>query len=221
MNELVRTLCAIVNAPEIKDALSGRSHGANLSTAMLDGAPEYMCEDVRIALIDVAQRIQALGFSRVGNGNFAVVLAHPDYPDVVFKICTNMDDRYHAFVQYCEGACTPHLPVVHAKDVREFAAVYVLDKLIEHGTMDSPVSAHQILRRVSHGLRDWYAQPSANWACVPRKVKGSPTYPRKLMVAARRLAKWVHRNNLHWDLHDCNIMWHPKTGALVITDPVC
>lgn len=221
MNELVRTLCAIVNAPEIKDALSGRSHGENLSTAMLGGAPEYMCEDVRIALIDVAQRIQALGFSRVGNGNFAVVLAHPDYPDVVFKVCTNMDDKYHAFVQYCESACTPHLPVVHAKDVREFAAVYVLDKLIKHDTFNSPVAARGIQSRVSQSLRNWHYQNTANWTCVPRKVKGSPMYPRKLMVAARRLAKWVHRNGLRWDMHDSNIMWHPKTGALVLTDPVC
>lgn len=220
MNELVRTLCAIVNTPEIKAAISGRSHGDNLSTAIQEGVLEYMCDDMRITLIDVAQRIQALGFYLVGNGHFAVVLAHPDYPDVVFKVCTNMDDKYHAFVQYCESACTPHLPVVHAKDVREFAAVYVLDNLIEHDTVNSPASAWQIQSRVSNSLRNWHYQPSVHWNCVPRKVKASPMYPRKLMVVARRLAKWVHRNNFQWDLHDGNIMWHPKTGALVITDPV-
>ena len=208
MNELVRTLCAIVNTPEIKDALSGSSHGESLSTAMQEGVPEYICEDAQITLIDVAERIQALGFSLVGNGNFAVVLAHPNYPDVVFKVCTDMDDKYHAFVQYCESACTPHIPVVHAKDVREFAAVYVLDKLIKHDMTTSTISATQIRARV------------CALYCVPRKVKASPMYPRKLMVAARRLAKWVHRNNFGWDLHEDNIMWHPKTGALVITDPV-
>lgn len=208
MQELVRTLCAIVNTHEIAAALSGSSHGESLSTAMQEGVPEYICEDAQITVIDVAQRIQALGFSLVGNGNFAVVLAHPEYPDVVFKVCTDMDDKYHAFVQYCESACTPHIPVVHAKDVREFAAVYVLDKLIKHDRTTSTISATQILARVCALYR------------VPRKVKASPMYPRKLMVAARRLAKWVHRNNFGWDLHEDNIMWHPKTGALVITDPV-
>jgi hypothetical protein len=213
MNELVRTLCAIVNTPEINAALSGSSHGESLSIAMQEGVPEYICEYAQITLIDVAQRIQALGFSLVGNGNFAVVLAHPDYPDVVFKVCTDMDDKYHAFVQYCESACTPHIPVVHAKDVREFAAVYVLDKLIAHDKTTSTISATQIRARVSQSVLTCARG-------VPRKVKASPMYPRKLMVAARRLAKWVHRNNFGWDLHEDNIMWHPKTGALVITDPV-
>lgn len=221
MNELVRTLCAIVNAPEIKNALSGRSHGDSLTNAMCDELPAYVCEEDQIMLIDVAQRIQALGFVRLGSGNFAVVLAHPNYPDVVFKVCTNMDDKYHQFVQYCEGVQSGHLPTIHAKDVREFAAVYVLDRLIEHDSFDSPVSADQIQARVSGTLRYWRHQPGANRQCIPRKVWASPTYPRKLMVTARRLAKWVHLNRFRWDLHDGNIMWHPKTGALVITDPVC
>lgn len=221
MNELVRTLCAIVNAPEIKNAISGRSHGESLTNAMRDELPAYVCEEDQIMLIDVAQRIQALGFARLGSGNFAVVLAHLDYPDVVFKVCTNMEDKYHQFVKYCEGVQSNHLPVIHAKDVREFAAVYVLDRLTKHDSFNSPVSADQIQARVSGTLDYWWKQPGAHLQCVPRKVRASPTYPRKLMVTARRLAKWVHRYNLRWDLHDGNIMWHPKTGALVITDPVC
>lgn len=221
MNELVRTLCAIVNTPEIKNALSGRSHGESLTNAMRDELPAYVCEEGKIMLIDVAQRIQELGFARLGSGNFAVVLAHPDYPDVVFKVCTNMDDKYHQFVKYCEGVQSNHLPVIHAKDVREFAAVYVLDRLITHDSCNSPVDAYEIQVRVSGALVNRGKQPGANWRCIPRKVRASPTYPRKLMVTARRLAKWVHMNKLAWDLHDGNIMWHPKTRALVITDPVC
>ena len=172
-------------------------------------------------LINVAQRIQDLGFARLGSGHFAVVLAHPDYPDVVFKVCTNLEDKYHQFVQYCEGVQSNHLPVIHAKDVREFAAVYVLDRLTKHDSLNSPVSAYQIQARVAGTLVNAWQQPGANWQCIPRKVRASPTYPRKLMATARHLAKWVNRNKLSWDLHDGNIMWHPKTRALVITDPVC
>lgn len=135
MNLMCRRLGALVDTVAIADVVnSGNgSYGQTMDNLLTNWGefPE--------SLVSRINAIKALGFLRVGNGHYAIVLAHPEHPDVVFKVCANPIDSYHEFVQWCKGRDDKHLPKV-------------LDP---------------------------------------------------------------------WDMHGGNVMWNPRTKAIVVTDPVC
>lgn len=224
MHEIVRTLGALLDVPTIYSAFGAGSHGERLSTAITQG--KVLLWDRKHAhlepeIMEMVERVKALGFTRISSGHYAVVLAHPAFPDKVFKVCTYPDDKYHEFVKYCEGVRSKHIPTIHAKYKGEHSAVYVLDYMRPLQLMNTEFDADEVRSRISRTLDKYWTQPGMHWSCVPRKVESSPMYNRTLMAAARKVAKWVHKNRFSWDLHQGNMMYNPATKAMVITDPIC
>jgi len=163
----------------------------------------------------LVEKIQEAGFEFLGNGYFSVVYKHHLLPGKVLKVGLKKEDSAAAYVAFCrmhEGR--EGLPVIH--DVQRFEGCYivVLDELL-------PITCD-----------DWYTKYQGN--LISSAISYEEVAHRnhlnvvvqELPVAFRRLldtCRMIHdffSGIAKFDMHHNNAMINPKTGRIVITDPV-
>lgn len=176
----------------------------------------YCYEKTRRAMV-------AKGFLKLGNGNYGTAFEHGDLPDYVFKLCGRVDgDSYPAWAYYCIANPALGLPEFEFPTFSPDRGLFLvlMPKYISI-TYDSdfvlPASAAEDYADIFYimecgGLktrRRWNGQTDAPWE------------PRNTPVVQEAVKAYMFLDDLvQWDLHKGNVMWDPRHGTLVITDPI-
>lgn len=153
-----------------------------------------------------------VGFKFLGSGHFSAAFSHDMLPNRVIKIGFKKEDSGAAYTAWCRA--NQHLagvPVIHSVSREESCYTVVLDKLESYRD-------HMKGEDKDH-LEDEYC-------AIYNAINGdsdsdtySTDYARQLLETSKLIRKFFH-GIASFDMHDENIMVHPKTGHLVITDPV-
>lgn len=163
--------------------------------------------------------LQDAGFNVLGAGHFSMAVSHDMLPDRAIKVGFKKEDSGAAYVAFCRmHQGTEGIPVIH--DVQRHTSCYtvVMDKLTS------------IEDKIPKELGDFFnllcsavSQTESNWSQAmeeraPRfeKLTGDQL---ALIQTGRKVHKFF-TGLASFDMHDGNVMLDPKTGRLVITDPV-
>lgn len=150
---------------------------------------------------------KAAGFIKLGNGHFSVAYKHPMLPGKVLKVGLKKEDSGAAYVAFCRmHAGREGIPVIH--DVQRFEGCYivVLDELL-------PVGYDEWYQHGSQAICDAVHDSQFNLEDYSRK-------PSTEFLETCRLIHEFFKGIAKFDMHPGNVMIDPKTGKLIITDPV-
>lgn len=153
-----------------------------------------------------------VGFKFLGSGHFSAAFGHEMLPNRVIKIGFKKEDSGAAYTAWCRA--NQHLagvPVIHSVSREESCYTVVLDKLESY--------CDHVRGEDSDRLEDEYC-------AIYNAINGdsnsdtySTDYAKELLETSKLIRKFFH-GIASFDMHDENIMVDPKTGHLVITDPV-
>lgn len=165
----------------------------------------------------LSDALEEAGFEFLGSGYFSVVYKHHLLPGKVLKVGLKKEDSAAAYVAFCrmhEGR--EGIPVIH--DVQRFEGCYivVLDELIPIGPSDWYVNkmGELITYAIEYG-EDAYRK-SVNSYLQEREV----TVEFQGLLFTCRMIHDFFNGIATFDMHHGNAMINPKTGRIVITDPV-
>lgn len=149
------------------------------------------------------------GFTWLGNGHFSVVFSHESMPGRVLKVGLKKEDSGSAYAAFCrmhqgrEG-----IPNIYDIQRHDGCYTVVLDHLKR---FDGSASKAENLKELATYLIEsserhpvaetWDAQSAA-------------------LAETSLLIREFFRGIARFDMHAGNVMIHPKSGALIITDPV-
>lgn len=163
----------------------------------------------------LVEKIQEAGFEFLGNGYFSVVYKHHLLPGKVLKVGLKKEDSAAAYVAFCrmhEGR--EGLPVIH--DVQRFEGCYivVLDELLPI-KVDAWYEKYRgdLVRAVIQCREVEYREQ------LSYQVRELPEEFRELLNTCRMIHNFF-KGIAQFDMHYGNAMINPKTGRIVITDPV-
>lgn len=170
----------------------------------------------------------------LGAGCYATVYQHPLYQDKVIKILKYRDRGYTAFVRAImrfqdKGKPCPWLPHIYeatmfhvynplAENRRASTGilVVVLDRLVGDTVGRLTEEQREVIASL-HSSRIWNIDSLTDrfeYLATCSKMK------RQLKRAQKAITWAMHKVGASCDLHWGNIMFSPKTGQLVITDPL-
>ena len=146
-----------------------------------------------------------VGFKYLGSGHFSAAFSHKMLPKRVIKIGFKKEDSGAAYTAWCRAnQGRAGVPVIHA--VSRSAGCYsvVLDRLHEFKYQEPVLTDYyEVIRDSIHG------DAAVTWDNLSIELAKTSQDIRKFF---KGIAKF--------DLHSGNVMIHPDTGHLVITDPV-
>lgn len=145
-----------------------------------------------------------MGFRYLGSGHFSAAFSHVMLPKRVIKIGFKKEDSGAAYTAWCRAnQGRAGVPVIHA--VSRSAGCYsvVLDKLDEFDYQEASKDYYCAIRDAIEG------DATETWDNLSFDLVNTAQDIRKFF---KGIAKF--------DLHSGNVMMHPDTGHLVITDPV-
>lgn len=165
---------------------------------------------------------QDAGFQRLGNGHFSAAYSHEMLPGKVIKVGFKKEDSGAAYVAFCrmhqgrEG-----IPVIH--DVQRHAGCYTV-------VMDHLEVCYSGYECINDRHEEFFAVLLAAVECSPETYQSSLSEltergfvlrpeELELLVTAGLIREFFH-GIASFDMHKGNAMVDPKTGKLVITDPV-
>lgn len=147
------------------------------------------------------------GWEMLGAGHFGLVMKHADYPELAFKFSHKPADAYMQYAMWARdnAGLSPHLPVVHDIYKCDDFVLFALDELerISHDEYDDMQLV--VLERAAR---------SGDWP-----EYGVDEELEDLVVLSIRIGEFF-RGVATIDLHSDNVMRCPKTGCVIITDPV-
>lgn len=159
-----------------------------------------------------ARAVYSHGFRILGSGNFSVVLASDEFPDVVFKYGHRSDDAYFHYALWCRANPNKHAPnILHIEKLEGTGYLVVLPRYRE---WEEPDTLHSS-RFTQPNLRQWAEQVAGNYLDQPHRDPAE--YPPSLGAFAASLGRYFE-NICPLDMHHENVMWDGDT--LIITDPV-
>lgn len=149
------------------------------------------------------------GFKFLGNGHFSVVFSHESMPGRVLKVGLKKEDSGSAYAAFCrmhqgrEG-----IPNVYDIQRHDGCYTVVLDHLERFKGDDS--KTNNLMELVQYLMESSERHPIAETWDAQSAALAETTL----------LIREFFRGIATFDLHQGNVMIHPKSRALVITDPV-
>lgn len=184
--------------------------------------------------------LQRGGFKSIGAGWFSEVLLHPMYDNYVIKVCTRAGDSWPMYAKYCrDNKDNPEvnflLPVIHEFIQINERGLYVavLDRLeraddynqlhwnklnAEQLDQALAIGAGMQTEKIGYGL-DYHCKQRRDCA-FRRDMTQKATYKQPDYKKAGRMIFDDLRLFCTIDLHGGNVMLCPKTGNVIVTDPV-
>ena len=183
------------------------------------------------------------GMEFLGNGGYALVAQHPDYPGVVVKIANN-DEAYDKYVEQCQLRQHTWMPRIYERVEVEptvrccssgMMYIYLMEKL-------EPIFTDN-LREEEKFMMQWIFR-HARWATLKAAEKCIPDYlefvqninktnsrfyrymdmdpvSRKYTKEYRDMIFELHKEyEFQSDVEHRNVMMRPGTRDIVITDPI-
>ena len=145
-----------------------------------------------------------VGFKYLGSGHFSAAFSHEMLPKRVIKIGFKKEDSGAAYTAWCRAnQGRAGVPVIHAVSRSAGCYTVVLDKLDEFDYPGASKDYYCAIRDTIHG------DVAETWDILSIELVNTAQDIRKFF---KGIAKF--------DLHYGNVMIHPDTGHLVITDPV-
>lgn len=152
------------------------------------------------------------GFLQLGNGHFSIAYRHPLLPGKVLKVGLKKEDSGAAYVAFCRSnAGLEGIPVIH--DVQRFEGCYivVLDEL-------KPIGFDEWCQGMGGTIRVAVEYSEEDFRSYIEGADLSVT-ERCLLQTCRKIHEFF-TGIAEFDMHHGNAMIDPKTGRIVITDPV-
>ncbi|WMX18716.1 serine-threonine kinase [Yersinia phage vB_YpEc11] len=148
---------------------------------------------------------QGVGFKFLGAGHFSAAFAHLMLPKRVIKIGFKKEDSGAAYTAWCRAnQGRAGVPTIHAVSRSAGCYTVVLDRLNEYEHGKGQRRYYEIVRDTIYGHDDESA-----W----------DAYSQDLVDTSKDIRTFF-KGIARFDLHMGNVMVHPDTGLLVITDPV-
>lgn len=159
-------------------------------------------------LVSFTKSLEAKGFKKLGNGQFATVFEHPNYP-WVFKVFTQ-DPAYLFFLKYViRNQTNPHVPKVRGGIVPIGTDTYVIRmEKLSPSSNASDMAQYQIINILGRVTEQ-----------ITKEV--GPNMVKWLITEYPDIYKMIRALELHgyrFDMHDDNIMLRGDT--VVVTDPL-
>ncbi|SOO46588.1 serine-threonine kinase [Yersinia phage fPS-53] len=178
----------------IVNRLTGNGKSTLSCTEVVD--QEYWC--------NLLQMSEEVGFKYLGAGHFSAAFSHPMLPKRAIKIGFKKEDSGAAYTAWCRAnQGRAGVPVIHA--VSRSAGCYsvVLDHLHEFTYQKSVTDYYEVIRDVINGdvVETW------------------DNLSIELVKTSQDIRKFF-KGIAEFDIHRGNVMIHPDTGHVVITDPV-
>lgn len=155
----------------------------------------------------LADALYVDGWEMLGAGHFGLVMKHADYPELAFKFSHKPADAYMQYAMWARdnAGLSPHLPVVHDIYKCDDFVLFALDELERISYLEYEDMQLGVLGR---------AASSGDWP-----EYGVDEELEDLIVLSIRIGEFF-RGVATVDLHSDNVMRCPKTGCVIITDPV-
>ena len=145
-----------------------------------------------------------VGFKYLGSGHFSAAFSHEMLPKRVIKIGFKKEDSGAAYTAWCRAnQGRAGIPVIHAVSRSAGCYTVVLDKLDEFNYQGASKDYYYAIRNSIYG------DVAKTWDNLSIE----------LVATALDIRKFF-KDIAQFDLHSGNVMIHPDTGHLVITDPV-
>lgn len=158
--------------------------------------------------------LEELGFKRLGNGFFGAAYSHPLIPGRVIKVGYKKEDSAAAYVAFCRAnAGLEGLPVIHHAQRHKACYTVVMDHLEKFKPGDASTEVEYqcaIAKSVILRDSDYY---------YDGEVTATTEQEAALKETCERIKSFFD-GIARFDLHHENVMIHPKTGNLVVIDPV-
>lgn len=179
-----------------------------------DGATEStLWSKAKSFLLDTA------GFKLRGSGHFSLALSHPLLPSRVIKVGLKKEDSGAAYAAFCranEGM--EGLPHIYAMQRHARCYTVLLDELRE---MDEEDEAERIdydyamsRRLLINDIKD-----RKGWSDFYDTTAERDAINKELRATVDAIYRFF-LGVATFDMHEGNVMIHPKTGKLIITDPI-
>lgn len=157
---------------------------------------DYWCN-----LMQVSNEV---GFKYLGAGHFSAAFSHPMLPKRVIKIGFKKEDSGAAYTAWCRAnQGRAGVPVIHAVSRSAGCYTVVLDKLDEFEYQKPVTDYYGAIREVING----------------DTIEAWDNLSIELIKTSQDIRKFF-KGIAKFDIHRGNVMIHPDTGHLVITDPV-
>lgn len=145
-----------------------------------------------------------VGFEYLGSGHFSAAFSHEMLSKRVIKIGFKKEDSGAAYTAWCRAnQGRAGVPVIHAVSRSAGCYTVVLDKLDEFKYQGASKDYYCAIRDSIHG------DAAETWDNLSIE----------LVKTSQDIRKFF-KDIAQFDLHSDNVMIHPDTGHLVITDPV-
>lgn len=181
------------------------------------------------------------GCTLLGEGSYGVVYTNPDNPNTVFKIGGHLtQDAYLPFIHWVVKNPHAHLPTVHNLHSNISSDTYIaeIDRLedindfygitkVTWSDSDTEYFDYMDKMRQTSFYRLYQAADAVmagSFEDVPRYLVDDEVYNSQVVgvlhVTLRIKETLVEQDGWREDLHDGNVMVNPRTGNLIITDPI-
>lgn len=153
----------------------------------------------------IAAHIEA---EELGSGRYAKVYDIGN--NRVLKVCEQHDKGYDAYIDACQKSNrNPHMPRVYYRGKWAGHSVYILEKLTPLVEDEARSFVVRYCERVIAG-RITEVSPLLNPA----------SFSPQLIEACETIQTLIQTREYRDDIHGGNIMLHPSSGRVVITDPI-
>lgn len=194
--------------------------------------------DKAVALIDYDRKGEAdysatlknfvnAGWHKLGAGNYGSAWSHNSLPGYVVKVCGRVDgDSYPAWAYYCTANPSEGLPEYEFPTFSVDTSVFMvlMPEYKDASELDwdnSKFTASQLeqWKLVGRVLSAGYVVGDDVWSDEHKDYR--PWQPARTPFLETLLrARSFFENKVDWDCHAGNVMIDPRTGNLVVTDPI-
>jgi len=201
-----------------------RTLGRVWKSAGVDG-PYNMSEAERDRVLRIYQLLDGEGFTLLGYGAYSIAVQHPDLDDMVLKIETR-DSAASAWWDYCARHQThAMIPTQHLHGELLGFQFVLMDRLKVDTDRAKPLcdqaeGIDKFIRRLERTRDDGPTNQYRELFNATAERGWNAGLARAIMdLRSARDEGKIYYSCL--DIHDENIMFHPKTNVPYLTDPIC